>query len=90
MERKDFLKLSNDELLIEKKKLQKSKIVYALMIGFLVGILIFGIVAWLLSPKKRLGFFIPMLFPVFFIFKMIKNSKKNTDLEEILKQRNLY
>ncbi|MDP5121820.1 MAG: hypothetical protein NWQ46_09515, partial [Spirosomaceae bacterium] len=61
----------------------------AVLIGFLAGIVIFGIVAWSMSPKKQIGFLIPMLFPIIFIYKMIKNPKTNTELEDALKERGL-
>ncbi|MFN3299567.1 MAG: hypothetical protein ACK41Z_05170 [Sediminibacterium sp.] len=89
MEKKDLYKLTEEELLVEKKKLNKSKIFHATAIGFLAGILIFGVVSWSLSSEKRLGFFIPMLIPVFFIYKMLKSPNKNKDLEEVLKERGL-
>ena len=89
MERKNFSDLSDQELLIEKKKHKKSKLFHAALIGFLAGILIFGLVAWILSPEKKLGFFIPMLIPIVFIYKLFKNPKDKNDLEEILKERNL-
>lgn len=89
MEQKDLYKLTDEELLIEKEKLKKSKIFHATAIGFLAGILIFGVVSWSLSSEKRLGFLIPMLIPVVFIYRMLKNPNKNKDLEEVLKERNL-
>ncbi|MEL6942232.1 MAG: hypothetical protein AAFO82_06150 [Bacteroidota bacterium] len=89
MEKTDFQKLTDEELLVEKKKLRNSKITHATLIGFLAGILIFGIVAWILSPEKRLGFFIPMLFPIFFIYRLFKSPKENKYLEEVLEERNL-
>ncbi len=89
MDKKTFSDLSDQELLIEKKKHNKSKLFHAALIGFLAGILIFGLVAWLLSPEKRLGFFIPMLIPIVFLYKLFKNPKINSDLEEVLKERNL-
>lgn len=89
MEKKDFYNLTDEELLAEKEKLKKSKVFHATAIGFLAGILIFGVVSWSLSSEKRLGFFIPMLIPVVFIYRMIKNPNKNKDLEEVLKERNL-
>ena len=73
MEKKNFSEMTDEELLVEKKKLKDSKIIHASLIGFLAGILIFGTVSWILSPEKRVGFFIPMLIPLFFIYKMIKN-----------------
>lgn len=89
MEKKDLYKLSDEELLVEKKKLMKSKIWHAAYIGFLAGILIFGVVSWSLSPQKHLGFLIPMLIPVFFIYKLLKNPNQNQDLEAVLKERGL-
>lgn len=89
MDKKQLVELTNKELLEEKKKLKKSKITNALFIGFLAGVLIFGLVSWILSPKKQLGFLIPMIIPIVMIYNMVKNSKKNKDLEEILKERHL-
>jgi len=89
MEKKDFAAMTDAELLDEKKKLKDSKVLHATLIGFMAGILIFGVVSWSLSSQKHVGFFIPMLIPVLFIYKMIKNSKKNTELEEVLKERRL-
>ena len=67
----------------------KSKLWHATYIGFLAGILIFGIVSWSLSSEKKLGFLIPMLIPVFFIYKLLKNPNQNQDLEDVLKERGL-
>jgi hypothetical protein len=89
MEEKDFSKLTDEELLVEKRKLKKSKLVHATIIGSLAGILLFGIVSWSLSSEKRLGFFIPMFIPIYMIYRLLKNSKRNKDLEEILKERGL-
>jgi hypothetical protein len=89
MEKKSFTEMTDAELLVEKDKLKKSKIFHAVAIGFLAGILIFGIVGWSLSDEKRLGFFIPMLIPILFIYKLLKNPKENRDLEEVLKERRL-
>lgn len=81
--------MTDEELLVEKEKLKKSKVFHATAIGFLAGILIFGFASWSLSSEKRLGFLIPLLIPVVFIYRMIKNPNKNKDLEEVLKERNL-
>jgi hypothetical protein len=81
--------MTDEELLVEKKKLKKSKVFHAASIGFLAGILIFGIVSWSLSSEKHLGFLIPMLIPIVFIYRMLKNPNKNKDLEDILKKRGL-
>jgi len=89
MEKKDLHHLTNEELLIEKQKLKKSKLFHAAAIGFLAGILIFGVVSWILSSEKNLGFLISILIPVVFIYRIFKNQNKNKDLEELLKERGL-
>ncbi len=89
MNKQDLSRLSDEELLIKKKELKKSKIWHAISIGFLAGVLIFGTVSWSLSDEKRLGFFIPMLIPIVFIYKMLQGSKKNRELEEVLRERGL-
>jgi len=89
MEKKDLYKLTDEELLVEKKKLMKSKILHAASIGFLAGILIFGVVSWSLSSKKHFGFLIPMSIPVVFIYRLLKTPNNNKDLEAVLKERKL-
>jgi len=89
MNKTDLYKLTDEELLVEKKKLMKSKIFYAASIGFFAGILIFGFVSWIMFSEKRFGFLIPMLIPVIFIYRLLKAPNKNKDLEEVLKERKL-
>lgn len=89
MEKKSLSELTDEELLIEKKKLKKSKIFHAIFIGFLAGILIFGVVSWSLSSERHWGLLIPMLIPVVFIYRIVKNRVKDKDLEEVLKERDL-
>lgn len=89
MEKKDLYKLTDEELLVEKKKLNKSKVFYAVFVGFLAGILIFGVVSWILPPGKHSGFLVPILIPVVLIYKLLKTPNKNKDLEDVLKERSL-
>lgn len=89
MEKEDFYKLTDQELLLEKKKLRKSKLLHAVWIGFLAGILIFGVVSWSLSTKKNLGVLISMVIPIVLIYKLVKTPNHNKDLEDVLKERNL-
>lgn len=89
MEEKDYSGMSDEELLVEKQKLKNSRIMHALLIGFMAGVLIFGVVGWSLSSEKRIGFFIPMLIPIVAIYNMLKNPKKNDALENALKERSL-
>ena len=86
---KNYSNLTDEELMIEKKKLKNAKVTHALIIGFLGGIILFGIIGWFMSSEKRLGFFIPMIFPAYFIYRMVKNSEKNQDLEDTLRERGL-
>jgi len=85
----DYAKMTDEELLVEKKKYKNSKIQHALIIGFLGGVLIFGLVGWFLSPNKKIEFFIPMLIPIIFIYRMLKNPKGNKALENTLKNRKI-
>lgn len=89
MDKTDLYKLTDEQLLVEKKKLMKSKLFYATAIGFFAGIFIFGFVSWIMFSEKRFGFLIPMLIPVIFIYRLLKVPNKNKDLEEVLKERKL-
>ncbi len=69
---------NNDHIRTEaQKKEQKSKLFHAVWIGFLSGILIFGVVAWGLSPYRKLGFLIPMFIPAYFIYRLLKKPPHN-------------
>lgn len=87
MEKENLSELTDAELIIEKKKLQKSKIISAIMIGFLVGIVFVGIAASIIA--KNILVIIPLLFPLYFIYKLFTNPKKNNKLEVLSKERNL-
>ncbi len=90
MDKVIFSKLTDEELKIEKKKLKKRKVINAVLIGFLAGIVAVGIVSWSLGSKKNLMAFLhPMLFPMYFIYLIFKKSKKDNDLEMVLQERNL-
>ncbi len=85
MEKRNLSELTDEQLLIEKKKLKKSKIINAAVIGFLGGIVIFGIVSAIIS--KKFVVLIPLLFPLYFIYRLVSNSKKNNELEVLLKEK---
>lgn len=89
MENKDIYKMTDEELLVERKNLKNSKIFHALYIGFLAGILIFGLISWGLSSEKHIGFLVPILIPIIFIYKLLKKPDMSKDLEELLKERGL-
>jgi hypothetical protein len=79
---KRLSELTDEELLQASKKMKSTSIMNAVLIGFLVGILIYSI------AKNTLGFI--TLLPLFFVFKLTNNSKYNDrELDELLKERNL-
>lgn len=89
MEKKDLMRLTDEQLIQEKKRLQKSKVQHALLIGFLVGIVTVGLVSWFISSKKSIGFLLPFVFPMVFIYRLWNSPQKNNELEEVLRERGL-
>jgi multisubunit Na+/H+ antiporter MnhG subunit len=81
MEQKELSKLTDQELLDEAKKMQSTSIINAVLIGVVIGIVIYSIV------KNGFGFFI--LIPLYFVFKLINNPVNDKALKKILKERNL-
>jgi len=81
MEQKELSELTDQELLDKAKKMKSTSITNAVFIGILIGIVIYSIV------ENSVGFL--TLIPLFFIYKLVKNSKNNKPLEEELKARNL-
>lgn len=77
----NYKEFSDEQLLAEGKKLKKEKIIRAVLIGFFVGVTIFG----LFNKGIRLFTFVPLIF----IFIIAKKSKTIRALEEELKSRNL-
>lgn len=74
--------LTDQELLQEAKKMKLTSITNAVLIGFLVGIVVYSIV------KNSVGFF--TLIPLFLAYKLVNRSKyDNKELEILLKERNL-
>ena len=81
MDHTELSELTDQELLDKSTKIKSNSITYALLIGFLIGIIVYSIVV------NTLGFF--TLIPLYFIYTLIKNSKKDKALDEMLKERNL-
>ena len=81
MDHKELSELSDQELLDKVKKVKSNPVTYALLIGFLIGVIIYSIVV------NSLGFF--TLIPLYFRYKLIKNSEKDKALDESLEERNL-
>jgi hypothetical protein len=81
MTQKVLSEITNEELLEESKKTKLSPIANAFFIGFLIGIVVFSVV------KNSYGML--TLIPLYFIYKLVKESKRDKALEELLKERNL-
>ena len=81
MTKVELSELTDEELLVESKKIRSTSITYALLIGFLIGIIIYSVV------KNSLGFF--TLIPLYFIYKIFSGSGNHDDLKKELKERNL-
>lgn len=80
---KDFSTLTDQELVEEAKKMKSFSITNAVFIGFLLGIVIYSLV------KNSWGML--TLIPLYFIYKMTNDpkNKRNEELEQLLKERNL-
>lgn len=81
MKPEELSALTDEELLAEAKKMKSSAITHALLIGFMIGIIIFSI--W----KNTVGLF--TLIPVFFIFKVFHKPDRNKELKRLLEERKL-
>jgi hypothetical protein len=77
----DLSQLSDEELLNEAKANKPSPIFDAFFIGFLVGIIIFGVAA------SAFGFF--LLIPLFLIYIMLKKPKRYEALKREMGKRGL-
>lgn len=81
-ENKDYAQLTRDELLIEEKKIKRMELVSAVVIGFLLGIMIYGTV------RKGFGF-LHIFIPLLLISGIVKNSKSQRQkLNEIREEIN--
>lgn len=81
MNKKELSELTDQELLEEAKKVKPGSTLNAVFIGVLIGIVVYSVV------KNSLGLF--TLIPLFFIYQLLKGSKRNKELERLLKERNL-
>lgn len=79
---KELSELTDLELLLEAKKRKTSAVIDAVIIGFLVGIVLYSI--WYKS------FSVLLLIPLFLAYKLSKKSPyPNKELEQLLRERNL-
>jgi len=80
---KELSTLTDQELLDEAKKMKSFSITNALIIGFLMGIVVYSF------AKNSWGFL--TLIPLYFVYKMVNDPKniRYKVLEKLLKERNL-
>jgi hypothetical protein len=81
MKHKDLAALTDEELLQEAKKMKSASRIHALLIGFMIGIIVYSII------KSTWGLL--TLIPLFFIYKLTRNPNSNKELKKLLKERNL-
>lgn len=81
MNQQELSQVSDQELLGRVKKVKSKPITNALLIGFLIGIIIYSI------ALNSWGFL--TIIPLFLVHLLIKNSKKSKELEKLLNERNL-
>ncbi|PTN08683.1 FUSC family protein [Mangrovibacterium marinum] len=82
MKQKELTALSDQELLQEAKKLKSAARTNAVLIGFLIGIIVYSIL------KNSFGFL--TLIPLFLVYKLVNNSKYDKkELEAMLTERKL-
>jgi VIT1/CCC1 family predicted Fe2+/Mn2+ transporter len=82
MKGKKLSELTDQELLQEARKMKSTSITNAVLVGVLIGIVVYSIM------KNSLGFLALIL--LFLVYKLINNSKyNNKELEDLLKARNL-
>ena len=74
MKKKERSELTDEQLLDKAKKNKSTSIINAVLIGFMIGVLIWGV------AKNNLGFL--TLIPLFFAYKLFNNSKNERERNE--------
>ena len=81
MTQEELSKLTDEELLAKAKKMKSASITSAILIGFMIGIVIYSV------AKNTVGLL--TLIPLFIAYKIVANSKNDNALKQLLKERNL-
>ncbi|ATL48784.1 FUSC family protein [Chitinophaga caeni] len=82
MEQKKLSELTDQELLEESKKIKTKTLITTVLIGFLIGIVLYSVM------KNTWGLL--TLIPLFLIYKLANKAKYDSkELEALLKERNL-
>ncbi len=81
MNQEDLSNLTDQELLAKAKKMKSASILSALVIGIMIGVVIYSVV------KNSVGFF--TLIPLYFIYRIANGAKNNDALKAVLEERGL-
>ena len=81
MIQKELSELSNEDLLLEGKKIKSTNIVNAVLFGVMI-----GVATW---STVKYGLGIITFFPVLFIQMLLKNNARKKAFGKELKERNL-
>ncbi|WP_312819741.1 FUSC family protein [Kaistella carnis] len=81
MIQKDLSELTNEELLLEGKRIKSGNIVNAVLFGVMI-----GVATW---STVKYGLGIITFFPLLFIQMLLKNNARKKAFETELKNRNL-
>lgn len=81
MIQKELSELTNEELLLEGKKIKSTNIVNAVLFGVMI-----GVATW---STVKYGLGIITFFPILFIQMLLKNNARKKAFESELKERNL-
>ena len=81
MIQKELSELTNEDLLLEGKKIKSTNIVNAVLFGVMI-----GVATW---STVKYGLGIITFFPVLFIQMLFKNNARKKAFEKELKERNL-
>ena len=83
MEQKEYIQMTDEELLNEAKKMKSFSFTNAFLIGLLVGVIFYSVV------KNSWG--ILTLIPLYFLYKLANDpkNKKVKELQSLFKERNL-
>lgn len=80
----DYTKLSMPELQAEEKRLKKKELTSAVLIGFLIGVMVYG-------ATRDGSWFLPVILPLVLIAGLVKNSRdhrnKLTDIRSAIRSK---
>ena len=81
MSQKELSELTNEDLLLEGKKIKSGNIMNAVLFGVMI-----GVATW---STVRYGLGIITFFPLLFIQMLLKNNARRKAFENELKERNI-